>query len=151
MLVKSSLMCNPLYNDILNLLERASTNDFMGAFSFGISELFKNPADGWYKLLCQEEAEYYNVPIDLSEERLDELEGQLNNVKLNHQSPRTSCETVISRPPIDWTKVQKYKPEDFQMKAVLGRGSFGKVYIFNKIKKKIEKISKKKIQKNFKS
>ena len=126
-LVKSSLMCNPLYNDILNLIERASTNDFMGAFSFGISELFKNPADGWYKLLCQEEAEYYNVPIDLSEERLDELEGQLNDVKLSHQSPRTSFETVISRPPIDWTKVQKYKPDDFQMKAVLGRGSFGKV------------------------
>ena len=98
----------------------------MGAFSFGISELFKNPADGWYKLLCQEEAEYYNVPIDLSEERLDELEGQLNDVKLSHQSPRTSLET-ISRPPIDWTKVQKYKPDDFQMKAVLGRGSFGKV------------------------
>ena len=100
----------------------------MGAFSFGISELFKNPADGWYKLLCQEEAEYYNVPIDLSEERLDELEGRLNSVKLNHQSsPRTSSERPISRPPMDWTKVKKYKPDDFQMKAVLGRGSFGKV------------------------
>ena len=101
----------------------------MGAFSFGISELFKNPADGWYKLLCQEEAEYYNVPIDLSEERLDELEGQLNDVKLNHHSPRISSETQISRPPMDWTKVKKYKPDDFHMKAVLGRGSFGKVQI----------------------
>uniref|UniRef100_A0A8C3R310 Protein kinase C n=1 Tax=Cyanoderma ruficeps TaxID=181631 RepID=A0A8C3R310_9PASS len=88
--------------------DRTTRNDFMGSLSFGVSELMKMPASGWYKLLNQEEGEYYNVPIpDADEDGNAELRQKFE-VRIKHRCVQLNILT------------------DFNFLMVLGKGSFGK-------------------------
>ncbi|ESN93361.1 hypothetical protein HELRODRAFT_88955 [Helobdella robusta] len=116
--------------------DRTSRNDFMGSLSFGISELFQKSQkqdgakgdvveSGWFRLLNEEEGEFYNVPCtDDVSTSIIELK---NKLKLSSQDSRTlpahDLQTT-TMPMKDLIRVT-----DFNFKAVLGKGSFGKVVL----------------------
>ncbi|KAL4705910.1 hypothetical protein ACJJTC_017492 [Scirpophaga incertulas] len=139
--IRSTL--NPVWNETLNfdlkgedkdrrlLIEvwdwdRTSRNDFMGSLSFGISELMKAPADGWFKLLTQEEGEFYNVPVP---------EEGTDLAQLKHQMRATSVGARRAPPPPDrevphnMAAADVIRASDFNFIMVLGKGSFGKVML----------------------
>jgi classical protein kinase C len=66
--------------------DRTSRNDFMGSMSFGISELFKEEADGWYKLLVEEEGEYYCVPVPPEDKDIKDLKKRIDVNKAREKS-----------------------------------------------------------------
>nr|XP_018666856.1 calcium-dependent protein kinase C isoform X3 [Ciona intestinalis] len=115
--------------------DRASSNDFMGSLSFGISELMKKSVKGWFKLLSQQEGEFYNVPIVEEGEEMDALTEELEKSRLKKQrledekkrNEEKQRHAVNNKRPMK-SSVQM-APSDFNFLHVLGRGSFGKVLL----------------------
>ncbi|XP_069124849.1 calcium-dependent protein kinase C-like isoform X2 [Argopecten irradians] len=104
--------------------DRTSRNDFMGSLSFGISELLKEPIDGWFKLLSQEEGEFYGIPVT------DDVVNDM--IEINKKMEKPLLDKDVS-PHVDITKnMSKHdtvRQTDFNFLTVLGKGSFGKVVL----------------------
>nr|CAI5836523.1 unnamed protein product [Callosobruchus analis] len=153
--IKASL--NPIWNETITfelkpedkdrrlLIEvwdwdRTSRNDFMGSLSFGISEILKSPADGWFKLLTQEEGEFYNVPVPEEGVDLVVLKTQQQRVHLEyfHHQNAFQKASITKKPslvmsdkdvPHNMGKKDIIRASDFNFLMVLGKGSFGKVML----------------------
>ncbi|KAL5286987.1 PRKCA family protein [Megaselia abdita] len=106
--------------------DRTSRNDFMGSLSFGVSEIIKNPADGWFKLLTQEEGEFYNVPVADATEDLLKLKSQMRQKTSSQRKSSVKSDNSLSQA---ISKRDLSRMSDFNFIKVLGKGSFGKVLL----------------------
>ncbi|XP_075252985.1 uncharacterized protein LOC142344850 isoform X2 [Convolutriloba macropyga] len=114
--------------------DRTTRNDFMGALSFGISELFRESKAGWYRLLNKEEGQYYHVPVDI------ETKSKLINLtratldsegdsEMGGQSGGGSGGGTGGNGGSGVSSVDHAKLSDFEFLTLLGKGSFGKVLL----------------------
>ncbi|XP_045213215.2 calcium-dependent protein kinase C-like [Mercenaria mercenaria] len=103
--------------------DRTSRNDFMGSLSFGISEIMKEPAEGWFKLLSQEEGEFYGLPVvDDVSANIQMIRSKMADTKIDKRPPPVDL-------PQNMSKQDIVRASDFNFLTVLGKGSFGKVVL----------------------
>jgi classical protein kinase C alpha type len=119
--------------------DRTSRNDFMGSLSIGVSEVMKEPIDGWYKLLIKEEGEFYCVPVT-DEERAASDASSTSSTMRKYDRYVDQSNTSKNKDNIDSSlninqhsqrsvPSDSVKASDFNFLKVLGKGSFGKVML----------------------
>nr|ADU04569.1 protein kinase C1 [Plutella xylostella] len=106
--------------------DSTSRNGFMGSLSFGISEVMKAPADGWFKFLTQEDGDFYNVPVPEEGADLAQLKNQMRATTVGGRRPPPPPDGEV---PHNMAAADVIRASDFNFIMVLGKGSFGKVML----------------------
>ena len=99
----------------------------MGSLSFGISEIIKSPVEGWFKLLSEEEGEFYNVPVTDgidTEVFRKQIRQKASVISIAKPKEPSRFDTEI---PHNMSRKDIIRATDFNFLMVLGKGSFGKV------------------------
>lgn len=132
--------------------DRTSRNDFMGSLSFGISEIVKSAQEGWFKLLSQEEGEFYNVPVpppgtDIlqlhrnkqahfasdflagTSSAASAMPSGSKALTCKDSSGKSGIAAADEAIPHNMGKQDVIRASDFNFIMVLGKGSFGKVML----------------------
>lgn len=81
------------------------------------------PADGWFKLLTQEEGDFYNVPVPDEGTDLAQLKTQMRKTSISKRANVGADKDV----PHNMANKDIIRASDFNFLMVLGKGSFGKV------------------------
>ncbi|XP_048008076.1 protein kinase C alpha type [Megalobrama amblycephala] len=113
--------------------DRTSRNDFMGALSFGVSEIFRRSVSGWFKLLNQDEGEYYNIPVPDPDLQVPDAAIPPSippaTVTVTTPVPTVTPAALSPTPTVLHTGKGQVGLHDFNFLMVLGKGSFGKVLL----------------------
>lgn len=86
----------------------------------------KAPVDGWFKLLTQEEGEFYNVPVPEEGADLVQLKNQMRATSVGARKTAPPPDREV---PHNMASSDVIRASDFNFIMVLGKGSFGKVSI----------------------
>uniref|UniRef100_A0A8C1LKH3 Protein kinase C n=1 Tax=Cyprinus carpio TaxID=7962 RepID=A0A8C1LKH3_CYPCA len=113
--------------------DRTSRNDFMGALSFGVSEIFRRSVSGWFKLLNQDEGEYYNIPVPDPDLQVPDAalmpSAPPDPVTVMMPVPAVTPPALSPTPTALHMSKGRVRLHDFNFLMVLGKGSFGKVLL----------------------
>ena len=107
--------------------DRTSRNDFMGAMSFSLADIWEAPGrkmSGWFKLLDQKMGEFVHCPIlDTEDSAVSDLRAKFDGMggKTVPQDNAPDDEPGKPAAPVS------VNASDFVFLKVLGKGSFGKV------------------------
>ena len=67
--------------------DKTSHDDFLGSLSFGLQEILKKEADGWYILLVQEVGKFYCVPAPPEDKQImEKSEKFVNKDDIQHST-----------------------------------------------------------------